>query len=115
MSFVDRVYQAAPGWMQSVLLNGYAYQLHRKRFGAGFRSLLAEWDRTQWWDQEKLRAMQDDRVSSLVQFAGAKVPYYARRWAEHGVTLSQVQGVADLKLLPTITKSDIRAAGSEML
>ena len=40
MSLADRVYQGAPSWVQSVLLNGYAFSLHRKRFGADFVYVL---------------------------------------------------------------------------
>ena len=115
MSFADRLYQAAPGWMQSMLLNGYAFQLHRQRFGAEFRSLFADWEASQWWDPARMRAHQDERVRAVVQFAGAHVPFYGRHWAEHGVNASQVQGVGDLPLLPTITKADIRGAGNDML
>jgi len=115
MSFGDRVYQAAPGWMQSVLLNSYALQLRRKRFGVEFRSLLADWEASQWWDPSRLREHQDERVRAIIQFAGTKVPFYMRRWAEYGVSVNRVQGISDLPLLPTITKADIRAAGDDML
>src|SRR5262245_54862817 len=115
MSLADRVYQRAPSWIQSVLLNAYAYRLHRERFGADFRHLFAEWKDSQWWDSDRVRTLQNDRVRAIVQFAAANVPFYRKHWAEHGITVSQVQGIADLPLLPTITKADIRAAGNGML
>ena len=115
MSLADRVYQRAPSWMQSALLNAYALRLHRQRFGPEFRRLLAEWENSQWWDAERVRALQDDRLRAIVKFAAGRVPFYGRRWAEHGVSVSQVQGVADLPLLPSIAKADIRAAGNGML
>lgn len=115
MSMADRVYQRAPSWLQSVLLNAFAYRLHRQRFGGPFQSLFAEWENSQWWEPERLRALQDDRVRSIVQFAALRVPFYGRRWAEHGVVASQIQGVADLPRLPTVTKADIRAAAHDML
>jgi phenylacetate-CoA ligase len=114
MSFADQVYQSAPGWMQSVLLNGHALRLHRQRFGPAFRTMFAEWDASQWWDRNRLRAQQDDRVRALVRFAGGRVPFYGRRWADHGVNVGQVQGVADLAVLPTIDKAEIRRAGRDM-
>jgi phenylacetate-CoA ligase len=101
--------------MQTAMLNAYALQLHRKRFGPAFHSLLKEWEESQWWEADRLRLLQDERVRSIVQFASGKIPFYAQLWADHGVTTNQVQGVADLTLLPTITKTDIRAAGTDML
>ena len=115
MSFADRIYQGAPRWVQSLLFNGYAVQLQFTRFGPDFRALRAAWEESQWWDAARLRAQQDDRVRSIVQFAGAHVPFYARLWSEYGVVVTQVQGVSDLPLLPTITKTDIRGAGERML
>jgi phenylacetate-CoA ligase len=115
MGLADRIYQAAPAWLQSGLLNAYSLKLHRERFGGTFRKILADWEKSQWWDAERIRTLQDERLRDIVQFSGTQVPYYQRRWAEHGVTLSQVQGVADLPLLPTLTKADIRAAGHDLL
>jgi phenylacetate-CoA ligase len=59
--------------------------------------------------------MQDARVRDLVRFAAERVPFYRRRWAEHGVNIGQIQGVADLPRLPLITKADVRAAGTDLL
>lgn len=115
MSLAERIYQSAPMWLQTVLLNSYALRLHRERFGAEFRRLLADWEASQWWASERVQEYQNDRVRSIVRFAGTCVPFYQQRWAEYGVTLSQVQGVVDLPLLPTVTKADIRAAGHDML
>ncbi len=115
MSFADRVYQTSPGWIQTGLLNAYALKLKRERFGPEVRSLLAAWEESQWWDAQRMRAHQDERVRELVRFAAKSVPFYGRRWAEHGVAVEQVQGVADLAALPTITKVDIRSAGPELL
>lgn len=115
MKLRDRLYQRAPGWLQIVLLNGYALQLHRKRFHAGFRSLLATWDESQWWDPTRLRQYQDERVRSIAQFAAKQVPFYGRHWAAHGVAVGQIQGVDDLAALPTITKADVRGAAESLL
>ena len=114
MSLADRAYEGAPGWMQSLLLNGYAYKLKLERFGTAFRTLMSAWDESQWWSTDRLRTLQDERLRTIITGAAA-VPFYARRWAEYGVNARQVQGVADLPLLPTITKADIRAAGHAML
>lgn len=101
--------------MQELLLDAYAYRLHRERFGVAFKSLLARWEESQWWDAARIREYQDARVRDIVRFAAAHIPFYGRLWAEHGVHVDAVQGVADLSLVPTVTKSDIRGAGHEML
>jgi phenylacetate-CoA ligase len=62
-----------------------------------------------------MRLYQDDRIRALVRFAATHIPFYGKRWAEHGVNADDIQGVADLARLPTITKADMRAAGDGML
>jgi len=115
MSFTDRVYRGSPAWAQVLLLNAYAWRLKRERFGAEFRALLAAWEDSQWWSSERIREQQDERLRLIVQIAADRVPFYGRRWAEHGVRISQIQGASDLPQLPTITKADIRGAGDDLL
>lgn len=115
MSRLDHLYQRSPRLLQTALLNAYALNLQRVRFRGEFRRLLADWGRSQWWDATLLRALQDERVAALVAYASKHVPLYGRRWAEHGVVASQVQGVADLPKLPLISKPDVREFGRELL
>ena len=115
MTFADKLYQGAPSWLQTLMLNGYAATLQRQRFGSEFRQLMSAWDESQWWEPSRLRTLQDERLTAIVRHAAAHVPFYQKRWSEYGVNANQVQGVADLHLLPTITKGDIRAAGHDML
>ena len=96
MAYADRVYQHVPRVVQTLLLNVYALNLYRVRFGTDFRRTFNDWKRSQWWDSSRLHALQNDFVRALVAYAADHVPYYARRWAEHGVVTSQVQGVVDL-------------------
>ncbi len=115
MAWTERAYRRAPAWVQVALLNAYAFGRRRQWDGAAFRRLLAEWEKSQWWDPDALRELQDEGVRAIVGFAHAHVPFYRRHWAEHGVNPGQVQGVADLPLLPVVTKADIRGAGHDML
>jgi phenylacetate-CoA ligase len=115
MTFSQRIYQAAPEWLQNGLMNAYALHLRRQRFGTDFRRTMAEWEQSQWWPADRMRTYQDERVREIVAHAARQVPFYQKRWADYGVSAAQVQGVADLRLLPTITKAEIRAAGERLL
>ncbi len=115
MAYADRVYQRAPRLVQSLLLNLYALNLHRVRFGAEFKKVLDQWERSQWWDASRVRALQDERLRALVAYAAHRVPFYGRSWAEHGVITSQVQGVEDLPRLPLIGKTDVRESAAALI
>jgi phenylacetate-CoA ligase len=64
---------------------------------------------TQWWAPGKLEAFQLFRLRSLLTEAGRHVPYYQRCFKEIGFDPSILRAVADLRHLPTLRKSDIRA------
>jgi phenylacetate-coenzyme A ligase PaaK-like adenylate-forming protein len=115
VGLADRIYQNAPNCLQTVLLNAYAFRLRLRRSGRQFRAVQAEWDASERWDSDRLREYQNARLQELIKFAYARVPFYRRHWDAHGVRVAQVQGIADLPMLPVITKSDIRSAGDEML
>jgi phenylacetate-CoA ligase len=115
MALADRFYQRSPRVVQTLLLNAYAWRIQRTRFGRDFRSLLDQWETSQWWDADRMREFQDGRLRDIVAYAAAHVPFYARLWAEHGVNPKQVQGVADLPRLPLVCKEDVRRAGQHLL
>ena len=115
MALGDRIYQASPNWLQTLLLNAYASRLRLRRSGRRFRDILSAWDESERWTPERLRELQNERLQGLIRYAYDRVPFYRRHWDQHGARVSQIQGAADLPGLPLITKADIRSAGNEML
>ncbi|WP_157264916.1 phenylacetate--CoA ligase family protein [Azohydromonas aeria] len=66
-------------------------------------------EQSQWWDGERLGALQLQRLRALLQEAGARVPYYRDLFAQCSFDPASVRGVQDLQQLPFLTKSVIRA------
>ena len=64
---------------------------------------------SQWWEPERLETFQLERLRLLLTEAGRHVPYYQRCFKEIGFDPSILRSVADLRCLPTLRKSDIRA------
>lgn len=65
-------------------------------------------EETQWWPQEKLEALQLERLGSLLQRAERQVPYYRDLFARIGFRAAEVTSIADLQRLPFLTKPIIR-------
>ena len=61
-------------------------------------------------DREALEAYQSDRLRRLVAHAYERVPFYRRRFREHGVEPRHIRGVQDLHLLPITTRRELQAA-----
>jgi phenylacetate-coenzyme A ligase PaaK-like adenylate-forming protein len=45
------------------------------------------------WSGERLHAFRTERLLATIRFCGAHVPFYRRKWAEHGVEGSASHGL----------------------
>ena len=66
-------------------------------------------EEVQWWDAERITALQLTRLRELLLDVAAHVPYYRETFAQIGFDPGAVQSVADLSRLPFLTKGVIRA------
>ncbi len=57
---------------------------------------------------EKLRALQNTRLTDLLQRLYHKVPFYKKQFDEKGIRPEDIKGVEDLHLLPFTYKTDLR-------
>jgi len=56
----------------------------------------------------KLRKLQNERLSLMLQRIYAKVPFYKKRFSELGLKPADIKGVEDLHKLPFTLKTDLR-------
>ncbi|MGA1874801.1 MAG: phenylacetate--CoA ligase family protein [bacterium] len=59
-------------------------------------------------ERKKMASLQTERLRELVQRVHAAVPFYQKRFAETGVKPKDIKSIEDLKLLPFMTKQDLR-------
>jgi phenylacetate-CoA ligase len=83
----------------------------RGAFGQEFRVI----ERTQWDPPDRVRELQFQRLKALVLHAEQYVPFYARRFAEVGVTASDLRTPEDLRRFPLLDKKDLIAAPDALL
>ena len=79
------------------------------RYGREYRQILGWLRRSQWWDEERLRAMQAEQLGRLVAHAYENVPYYRRAFELRKLTPADIQRPEDLAFLPVLTREDVRA------
>ena len=71
-------------------------------------------DETQWWPVERLDELRVERLRGLLIAAAEHVAHYRDVFAEVGFDPRRVETLADLRRLPLLTKSVIRAEGERM-
>lgn len=111
----ESIYQRAPLWMQTLLLNAYALGIHRHRFGAPYRAAVRQLLETQSWPRPRLQAYQDEHIQRIVRAAYVGSPYYRRVMDQAGLTPRDIQGVQDLARVPLLTRETVRKRRAELL
>jgi hypothetical protein len=117
VSFVQdmrRVLEAMPPPWRSHIGAMLTWVPRETLYGAAFRRTRAEIAATERLPATELRAYQDKRLRALVAYAYEKVPYYRRVMDERGVRPEHVRGASDLRLLPLLTKRELREHATEL-
>ncbi|MDI1443265.1 glycosyltransferase [Polyangium sp. 6x1] len=96
---------------QSVLFPLYETHL-RKR---DTLRALSELEQSQWRTPEEVAEDSFRRLLEALRHAEKNVPFYRRRFAEHGVRVSQVKAPEDLAAFPILTKEDVRLYSKELV
>jgi len=79
---------------------------------------LREWQslkRSQWWDHERIEQLRNHRLKNLISTGVEYSPFYQKRFVDSGIDPTRVDGIRDLRILPLLTKSDIRENTSTIL
>ena len=84
------------------LLSGTAAQL---------LALQRQFDETQWWPAEQLRARQFEQLQLLLRHAAATVPFHAERLRLAGIDPNEPLTEAAWARLPILTRRDVQDAG----
>lgn len=91
----------------------YSRQNGERKFGGKFEECLADLERTQWYSNEMLRILQDEKLCRLIWLADRFVPFYRESFQDAGVSPSSFQGRHDLSRMPIIDKTIVQSRNSE--
>jgi phenylacetate-CoA ligase len=112
---LKRLYDRLPANAQSLLLGAWHLKLDRERYGPRFRHAVEELARSERASVDAVREVQEARLRTIVLHAARNVPFYARRFADHGVDLASFRGLDDLRRLPVLTRADIVSHFDELV
>lgn len=70
---------------------------------------LKDQSKIPYLDPEEIARIRDARVRRIVCYAAGAVPFYRDFFRANRISASEIRGAADLKLLPLITKDQVRA------
>lgn len=86
----------------------YSHIPLKKRMGKNYWQLRAFLAQAQWWNREQIEAWQLEKMKKMVHHAYQNVPGYRTLYQEAGVKPDDIISLADVQLLPFITKELLR-------
>ena len=89
----------------------YGLRAHGRQFVKFYKWLM----KTQWLSPEELEEIQNERLKKHIKHAYENVPYYRRIFEERGLKPNDIRSKEDLKLLPVLTKDDVRKHFNELI
>jgi len=73
------------------------------------------YQKSQFWDKEKLFSYQNRKLTSLIRHAASNVPYYKKLFKENGIDPDKFTGRDDLKRIPLLDKETVRTKVKELM
>ena len=105
---LTKVYFKAPVWLQNVACASISVLNYRERYGGDFPDVMAEYRERREWSADRLADYRDHRLRKMVDHCYRTVPYYTRLFNDLGVAPSEIKTIDDLRLLPVLSKDDVR-------
>ena len=100
--------------MHQKIVKYLTFPLHEKIVGRKTFEYLNELERLQWASPAQLDELQFDKLKALLTHAGKNIPFYAKRFIDAGFNPAKMQSIEDLKIVPLLTKDEIRQNLHEM-
>ena len=91
------------------LCSSLLFPVQERLKGHGSVAMLRDLERTQWLAPRGIEDVQLQRLRAFLQGVGRHVPYYRELFRHHGFDPAAVGSAADLRALPFLDKSTIRA------
>lgn len=107
--WLKRLYDLTPAPVQSALVSAFSAHLEKQRYGGRFQEFRSLLEESQWWDVEKMRAWQDERLRNIVRHAYEHVPYYRALFDHHGIRAEKFRGREDLTRIPVLTRETVKS------
>ena len=99
----------------SLFLSIKGFAVNTIKYNKEFYRVLDRLEKSQWYSQEKLKGLQDTKLSKLIAHAYENVPYYNRLFKKHGIRPNDIKCTEDLKKIPLLSKDALRASPQDFV
>ena len=111
----NNIYKKSPIMLQDFFITGRGFLYNFLRQGRIFRRIVSELEKTQYFDESKMKEWQNKKLNLLVKYAYKNVPYYNSLFKKLKINPDDIKAVEDIKKLPLLTKEDVRKNSDDLL
>ena len=105
---MEWIYQNSPGIIRTIMLNTYAFNIHRERYGKKFKNKLNELNTTQYYSISDVDDYQNMMLKTIVHHAYETVPYYKQLFDSISLKPNDIKSKDDLYKIPVLTREDVK-------
>ncbi|MFC1620947.1 phenylacetate--CoA ligase family protein [Candidatus Omnitrophota bacterium] len=113
--FTTGFYINSPIWMQECMLSLRGLKFRLLRQGKMFRRLVSELEKSQYYSEQELRSLQNEKFRIIIKHSYENVPYYRRLFKKLNLTPEDFKDASDISKLPLISKSDVKGDPEDFL
>ena len=107
-TFTRFIYHHSPASVRDFMTTLYSSKRGKVKFGPKYYEYYSDLDRTQWYDEDQLKSLQEEKLRKLINHAFTYVPGYRRWYQELNLTVNDICTIVDLKRLPVLEKSKVQ-------
>lgn len=104
-SLLKSIYANAPHWFQNLMVTGFDLSYYKRRGGAWLR-YRKMYDQLLAAPPDEHLRIQQERLQTFLHQVRDRSSFYRQLW--NGVAIGSIRTVDDLRLLPMVTKDDLR-------
>jgi phenylacetate-CoA ligase len=105
---MKKLYYKLPIFAQHIACSIEGARLKKRRFTKEFINKQRDINNRYSYDHDEMMQIRDNRLSSFINFASRYVPYYKDIFQREKIHPDDIQSINDLKILPIITKGDVK-------
>ncbi len=113
--FTRAVFDRSPPQLRSVFASAFGWTKQRRRFTGEYARWAGFFGEAEYWSRERAEAYQSEKLRELIAHAAEQVPYYREAFSRWGVDPTAIESRADLEKIPILEKTDVVAAGDDLI
>lgn len=108
-SWAQQAFWTVPA-LRDVVATLRGWQIMRERYGSVYSAAIPAIAERATWSADRMHSYVNARLRQILDLAANHVPHYRDLWRSAGIRPQDVRTVEDLRILPTLSKMDVRSA-----